>query len=250
MDNANGGKPYISKDYNANLAQAKQLLADAGYPDGKGLPTITYSTNDAGYHKVVAQYLQQAWALGVNMDISVVEWASFTPQRRAGDYEISRNGWLFDYNDPSNMLDLMYSTNGNNDGKYNNPDYDAAMDKAAAEVDPKTRSGYLHQAEDMHDGRRLLHPRRLLQRLLSHAAPRSPATGTPPTASGTSSCRRGRLIAGRLQPSKGKRGPARLKAAPVPFLPASLFQSPGADFSAPAAAFLQSPCIFSPSVLW
>jgi oligopeptide transport system substrate-binding protein len=150
MDNANGGKPYISKDYNANLAQAKQLLADAGYPGGKGLPTITYSTNDAGYHKVVAQYLQQAWKeLGVNMEISVVEWASFTPMRRAGDYEISRNGWLFDYNDASNMLDLMYSTNGNNDGKYNNPAYDAAMDKAAAEVDPKTRSGYLHQAEDI-----------------------------------------------------------------------------------------------------
>jgi oligopeptide transport system substrate-binding protein len=150
MDNANGGKPYISKDYKANLAQAKQLLSDAGYPDGKGLPTITYSTNDVGYHKVVAQYLQQAWAqLGVKMDISVVEWASFTPQRRAGDYEVARNGWLFDYNDPSNMLTLLYSTNGNNDGKYNNKDYDALIDKSASETDPQTRFGYLHQAEDL-----------------------------------------------------------------------------------------------------
>ena len=150
MDNANGGKPYISSDNDANLAQAKQLLADAGYPNGQGFPTITYSTNDAGYHKVVAQYLQQAWKeLGVNLEISVVEWASFTPMRRAGDYQIARNGWLFDYNDPSNMMDVLYSTNGNNDAKYNSADYDALMDKAASETDPETRYGYLHQAEDV-----------------------------------------------------------------------------------------------------
>lgn len=151
MDNANGGKPYIDvDDFQGNLAKAKQLMADAGYPNGEKFPVINYSTNDAGYHKVVAQYLQQAWKeLGITVNVNVVEWASFTPLRRAGDYEASRNGWLFDYNDASNMLDLLYSTNGNNDGKYNNPEYDAVMDKAAAEVDPETRSGYLHQAEDI-----------------------------------------------------------------------------------------------------
>lgn len=150
MDNANGGKPYISEDFEANLAQAKQLLADAGYPNGEGFPAITYSTNDAGYHKVVAQYVQQAWKeLGITVNVDVVEWGSFTPMRRAGDYEISRNGWLFDYNDPSNMMDVLYSTNGNNDAKYNSAEYDKFMDQAAAETDPETRFGYLHQAEDV-----------------------------------------------------------------------------------------------------
>ena len=151
MQNANGGKPYIDvDDFQGNLAKAKQLLADAGYPNGKGFPTIKYSTNDAGYHKVVAQYLQQAWKeLGITVNVDVVEWATFTPMRRAGDYEVSRNGWLFDYNDPSNMLDLFYSTNGNIDGKYKSAEYDALMDKAANEGDAKTRSGYLHQAEDV-----------------------------------------------------------------------------------------------------
>jgi len=151
MANANGGKPYIDNNtYDANLAKAKQLLTDAGYPDGKGLPAITYSINDAGYHKVVAQYLQEAWKkLGVTVNVDVVEWASFTPMRRAGNYEASRDGWLFDYNDASNMLDLMVSTNGNNNAKYKNPAYDALMVKAANEIDAKTRSGYLHQAEDL-----------------------------------------------------------------------------------------------------
>lgn len=150
MDNANGGQTYISTDYEANLEEAKQLLADAGYPDGEGLPAITYSTNDAGYHKVVAEYLQQAWAeIGVELNVDVVEWASFTPMRRNGDYDASRNGWVGDYSDPSNMLDLLYSSNGNNDGKFNNADYDAAMDISRTTLDAAERSEALHKAEDI-----------------------------------------------------------------------------------------------------
>ncbi len=151
MDNANGGKPYIdTANFEANLEEAKKLLADAGYPDGKGLPKIVYSINDAGYHKVVAEYLQDAWGeLGITVDVDTVEWASFTQLRRAGDYEASRNGWVGDYSDPSNMLDLLYSTNGNNDGKYNNPEYDAAMDIARTTTDAAERSEALHRAEDI-----------------------------------------------------------------------------------------------------
>lgn len=150
MDNANGGQTYISADYEANLEEAKQLLADAGYPNGEGLPAITYSTNDAGYHKVVAEYLQQAWAeIGVELNVDVVEWASFTPMRRNGDYDASRNGWVGDYSDPSNMLDLLYSSNGNNDGKFNNADYDAAMDISRTTLDAAERSEALHKAEDI-----------------------------------------------------------------------------------------------------
>ena len=153
FDNAvkeNGGETYISKDYQANLEEAKKALAEAGYPDGKGFPTITYSTNDAGYHKVVAEYLQQAWAeLGIDLQVDIVEWASFTPMRRNGDYDVARNGWVGDYSDPSNMLDLFYSTNGNNDGKFNNADYDAAMDLSRTTLDAAERSTALHNAEDV-----------------------------------------------------------------------------------------------------
>ena len=150
-DNANGGKEYIdTTNYEADLEEAKQLLADAGYPNGEGFPTITYSTNDAGYHKVVAEYLQQAWAeLGIDLQVDIVEWASFTPMRRNGDYDVARNGWVGDYSDPSNMLDLFYSTNGNNDGKFNNADYDAAMELSRTTLDAAERSTALHNAEDI-----------------------------------------------------------------------------------------------------
>ena len=148
-DNANGGERYISEDYEANLEEAKSLLAEAGYPDGEGFPTITYSANDAGYHVPVAEYVQQAWGdLGITVNIDKVEWASFLPLRRAGDYDVSRNGWVMDYNDPSNMIELFYSTNGNNDGKYNNPEFDAAID-ASKVADKAVHFQKLHEAEDI-----------------------------------------------------------------------------------------------------
>ncbi len=99
---------------------------------------------------MVAEYLQQAWGeLGITLDVDIVEWASFTPMRRNGDYDASRNGWVGDYSDPSNMLDLLYSTNGNNDGKFNNAEYDAAMDISRTTLDAAERSEALHKAEDI-----------------------------------------------------------------------------------------------------
>lgn len=144
---ANGGKPYISEDYKANLEEAKKALAEAGYPEGKGFPTITYSTNDTGYHKALAEYLQQVYKdLGITMNIDIVDWSSFTPKRRAGEYEMARNGWVMDYNDASNMIELFVSTNGNNDGKYNNPAFDKAMNDSKV-ADKTAHFAALHEAE-------------------------------------------------------------------------------------------------------
>ena len=145
----NGNAPYISADYEANLAEAKKLLADAGYPNGEGYPTLEYSTNDAGYHVPLAEYLQQAWSdLGITLTISKMEWSSFTAARRAGEYDVARNGWVMDYNDPSNMVELFCTDNGNNDGKYSNPDFDAAIE-ASKVADAAEHFAQLHKAEDI-----------------------------------------------------------------------------------------------------
>ena len=147
---AHDGKTYISTDYEANKKAAQDALKEAGYEGGKNFPTITYTTNDAGYHVAVAEYLQQCYkeVLGITMKIEKVDWSSFTPKRRAGDYEMARNGWVCDYNDVSNIIELLYSTNGNNDGKYNNKDFDAAIDKSkVASADEHFAA--LHEAEDI-----------------------------------------------------------------------------------------------------
>ena len=150
QDNITDKSVYINiDDHDANLAKAKELLKEAGYENGVGLPEMVYSTNDASYHKKIAEYLQQAWGeLGLKVQVNIVEWKSFTPQRRSGNYQIARDGWVMDYNDPSNILELALTGNGNNNAKYSNPEFDALMSKAATEKDPQTRFGYLHQAED------------------------------------------------------------------------------------------------------
>lgn len=147
----NGGDFFNVSNHAADVAKAKELLAKAGYPDGKGFPTVEYMTNDSGYHKALAEYLQNCWkeTLGINMDIKVVEWSTFTPTRRSGDFEIARNGWVYDYDDPSNMLNLFRTGGGNNDGKYSNPDFDKLIDDANSTADVKDHYAKLHQAENL-----------------------------------------------------------------------------------------------------
>ena len=151
QDNITDSSAYINvEDHAGNLAKAKELLKEAGYENGVGLPEMVYSTNDASYHQKIAEYLQQAWGeLGLKVEVNIVEWKSFTPQRRSGNYQIARDGWVMDYNDPSNILELALTGNGNNNAKYSNPEFDALMEKAATEKDPQTRFGYFHQAEDL-----------------------------------------------------------------------------------------------------
>ena len=146
MDNSD--YDVIPTDYEEAKKQAQEALAEAGYPNGEGFPTITYSTNDSGYHKAVAEYLQQCYkeVLGINLEVEVVEWSSFTPLRRAGDYQMARNGWVFDYNDPSSMLELFMTGNGNNDGKYSNAEYDEMMENTKI-ADKDERFANLHAAE-------------------------------------------------------------------------------------------------------
>ena len=97
----------------------------------------------------LAEYLQQVWGdLGITLTISKMEWSAFTAARRAGEYDVARNGWVMDYNDPSNMLDLFCTGNGNNDGKYSNPEFDAAID-ASRVADSAEHFAQLHKAEDI-----------------------------------------------------------------------------------------------------
>lgn len=147
----NGGDFFNIKDHESDVVKAKELLAKAGFPDGKGFPPFEYMTNDAGHNKAVAEYLQSCWKenLGISMDIKIVEWGTFAPTRRAGDYQVARDAWSLDYDDPSNLLNLMKSTSGNNNALYKNPELDKLLDEANSTIDVKEHYAKLHEAENM-----------------------------------------------------------------------------------------------------
>lgn len=104
----------------ANVEEAKALLAEAGYPDGKGLPKITFLYNTNENNKKIAEALQGMWKqnLGVDVELLNQDWAVFQETRRAGEYMMARGGWLGDYGDPMTMLDLFTVASGNNDPQW------------------------------------------------------------------------------------------------------------------------------------
>lgn len=143
--------PLTDEIYQKNCEEARQLLADAGYPNGEGFPVVTYLYNTGDAHKAVGEALQQMWqkALNVTVQLQNQEWNAFLETRKNGDFQVARNGWIADYNDPISFLDMWLTGGGNNDGQYSNPEYDAAIKEAKSSADPAVRMAAMHRAEDI-----------------------------------------------------------------------------------------------------
>lgn len=148
-----GGEYYsvAEEDYEKNCEEARALLAEAGYPNGEGFPTVEYMYNTNDKHKAIGEALQNMWQeqLGVTVNLSNQDWNVFLESRKQGDYQIARNGWIADYNDPCSFLDMWYTGGGNNDAQYSNKDYDAKIDTAKATAVQEERMKAFHEAEDI-----------------------------------------------------------------------------------------------------
>jgi len=134
-------------------AQARKLLAEAGYPDGKGFPHIEYLFNAAAsgekIHENIAIELQQMWhdELGVQIDLRQVETKAFWGMQSQLAYQISRSGWIGDYNDANTFLGMFTSYDGNNRTGWTNSEYDSLIEQANEQTDLKAREKLFQQAE-------------------------------------------------------------------------------------------------------
>lgn len=150
---ADGSKDFreVGGDYfKEDLAEAKKLLAEAGYPEGKGFPKVDVLLNDSESHIKIASALIEMWKSNLGIDtISVksMEWGTYLNARDEGDFQVARAGWGADYLDPMTFIDIFTSTSGNNDTNWGNKDFDAAIAAANVESDMAKRIEYMHQAE-------------------------------------------------------------------------------------------------------
>lgn len=143
-------RPQMPED-ESRLAEAKDLLKQAGYPDGKGLPTIEilYNTSDA--HKKIAEAMQQMWNknLGVDVKLFNQEWKVYLDALRSHNFQLSRSGWIGDYNDPNTFLDMFVTGSQLNNAGYSNKKYDDLIAAAAKEQNKQRRLAIFQQAEDI-----------------------------------------------------------------------------------------------------
>lgn len=157
------GGDYYSVDpaeYKANCDKARELLAEAGYPNGEGFPIVEYLYNTQDLHRAVAEALQNMWQseLGVTVSLNNQDWGVFLETRKNGDYVIARNGWIADYNDPVTFLDMFVSGGGNNDAQYKNSEFDALITKVKSAKTSEERFTAMHEAEDILMGDKAVAP--------------------------------------------------------------------------------------------
>lgn len=105
---------------------ARKLLAEAGYPDGKGLPPLEILYNTHEQHRKIAVTLQQMWKQHLNIEVGMLnqEWKVYLDTRNQMDYSLARAGWIGDYVDPTTFLDLWITDGGNNNTGWSNPQFD------------------------------------------------------------------------------------------------------------------------------
>ncbi|MBL9031828.1 MAG: peptide ABC transporter substrate-binding protein [Phycisphaerae bacterium] len=132
-----------------DVARAREELASAGFPGGRGLPTVELLFNKDGGHDLIAQAAAACWEreLGVSVRLVQREIKVFREDLKNGNFMVSRAGWYGDYGDPMTFLEPHRTGDGNNDRQYSSAEYDALLDKAADEPDPAARLAILGEAE-------------------------------------------------------------------------------------------------------
>ncbi len=131
--------------------EAKRLLAEAGFPEGKGMPKLSIHVNDSESHVLIAEALQNAWKTQLGLDFSIRQESSsvFYDTQQRLDYQISRAGWIADFVEPISFLDMWTTGNANNNTGWGSEKYDQLIRDSYTEPTTEARLAILQKAEDI-----------------------------------------------------------------------------------------------------
>ena len=137
--------------YAFDLDKAKEKLAEAGYPEGEGLPVLNLGYNTGSGHESIAEAIQaDAAKIGIKIEIEGFEWGTMLEKAKAGEIIFYRLGWLADYPTMDNFLyPLFYSKSSDNYSEYNNPEVDKLLVEARSTVDKAQREAKYQEVEKL-----------------------------------------------------------------------------------------------------
>jgi ABC-type oligopeptide transport system substrate-binding subunit len=129
--------------------KARECLAKAGFPGGRGFPKFSILFNTSEDHKRIAEAIQAMWkrTLGVDVELQSMEWGSYLQATTALEYDVARRSWIGDYLDPNTFLATLATGDGNNRTGWSSARYDDLLRRASRELDPARRFALLEQAE-------------------------------------------------------------------------------------------------------
>lgn len=132
-----------------DVEQARRLLAEAGYPEGLGLPPVELLYNTSENHKLIAEAIQQMWKRDLNVEVSLVnqDWKVYLASQKNLDYQIARASWIGDYLDPNTFLECFLTGGGHNNTGWSNKAYDDLLAEAARTADQRRRFDLMRRAE-------------------------------------------------------------------------------------------------------